>query len=162
MNKKSRTKKSLRSGVLCMKNRCVHCCIETRMPLSSLDIKRISKLNYRLEDFTIKTKKGWRLKNRFGRCVFLLEGGCKIYPHRPEGCKSYPLVYDENSGKIVLDILCPYRYEFKVEKDDNQKLKSLLERLEKEDWRQIRLSHLKLLSLKRKNKTLHEIHKKKF
>ncbi len=133
MNKKGGTKKySLRSGVLCVKNKCIHCCIETRMPLSRLDIKRISKLDYWLEDFVIKTKEGWRLKNRFGRCVFLLEGGCKIYRHRPEGCMLYPLVYDENSGKIVLDNLCPYRCEFKVGKDDNQKLKSLLERLRKE------------------------------
>jgi len=133
MNKKSGTKKySLRSGVLCVKNRCVQCCIETRMPLSRLDMKRISKLDYRLENFAIKTEEGWRLKNRFGRCVFLVEGGCKIYPHRPEGCRLYPLAYDENSGKMVLDNLCPYRYEFKVEKDDIQKLKSLLERLGKE------------------------------
>jgi len=133
MNKKSGMKKySLRSGVLCVKNRCVHCCIETRMPLSRFDIKRILKLDYWLEDFAIKTKEGWRLKNQFGRCVFLLECGCKIYRHRPEGCMLYPLVYDENSGKMVLDNLCPYRYEFKVEKDDNQKLESLLEGLGKE------------------------------
>jgi len=102
------------------------------MPLSRLDMKRISKLDYRLEDFAIKTEEGWRLKNRFGRCVFLVEGGCKIYPHRPEGCRLYPLAYEENSGKMVLDNLCPYRYEFKVEKDDIQKLKSLLEGLGKE------------------------------
>jgi Fe-S-cluster containining protein len=134
MNRKSGTKKcSLRSGALCVKYKCIHCCIETRMPLSGLDIKRILKLDYWLEDFAIKTKEGWQLKNRFGRCVFLLEGGCKIYRQRPEGCKLYPLVYDENSGKMVLDNLCPYRYEFKLEKDDNQKLKSLLEGLEKED-----------------------------
>jgi Fe-S-cluster containining protein len=134
MNKKSETEKySLKSGIPCVKNKCIHCCIETRMPLSGLDIKRILKIDYRLEDFAIKTKEGWRLKNRFGRCVFLLEGSCKIYHHRPEGCMLYPLVYDENSGKMVLDNLCPYRYEFRVEKDDNQKLKSLLEELEKED-----------------------------
>jgi len=95
-------------------------------------MKRISKLDYRREDFAIKTDEGWRLKNRFGRCVFLVEDGCKIYPHRPEGCRLYPLAYDENSGKMVLDNLCPYRYKFKVEKDDIQKLKSLLEGLGKE------------------------------
>jgi len=133
MNKKIGTKKySLKSGVLCVKNKCVHCCIETRMPLSRLDMERISKMGYRLEDFAIKTEEEWRLKNRFGRCVFLVEGGCKIYPHRPEGCRLYPLAHDENSGKMVLDNLCPYRCEFKAEKDDIQKLKSLLEGLGKE------------------------------
>jgi hypothetical protein len=33
---------------------------------------------------------------------------------------------------MVLDNLCPYRYKFKVEKDDTKKLKSLLEKLGKE------------------------------
>ena len=134
MNKKSGTKKyPLRSGVPCKINRCVHCCIETRMPLSLLDMNRISKIGYRLEDFAIRTEEGWRLKNQFGRCIFLAEGGCEIYPHRPEGCRLYPLAYDENSGKIVLDSICPYRYGFNVEKGDIQRLKSLLEGLGKED-----------------------------
>jgi len=134
MNKKSGIGKySLRSGIPCVKNKCIHCCIETRMPLSRLDIKRILKLDYQLEDFTVKMREGWRLKNQFGRCVFLLEGGCKIYHHRPRGCMLYPLIYDENSQKMVLDNLCPYKDKFEVEKDDNKKLKSLLERLEKEE-----------------------------
>jgi Fe-S-cluster containining protein len=102
------------------------------MPLSSLDIKRISNLGYQPEFFAIKTKKGWHLKNSSGRCVFLLEDGCKIYPYRPEGCQLYLLVYDEASLKAVIDHLCPSRYEFKVRKEDVKRLKILLERLEEE------------------------------
>lgn len=97
------------------------------MPLFNLDLKRILKLGYELECFAVKTDGGWRLKNSSGRCVFLLEDGCGIYLHRPEGCRLYPLVCDENPKKAVIDPLCPYGYEFKVQKNDVERLKNLIE-----------------------------------
>ena len=99
------------------------------MPLSNLDIKRMLKLGCRLEYFAVETKTGWRLKNSSGRCVFLLEEGCGMYPHRPEGCRLYPLVYDENLKKAVIDSLCPYGYEFEVQKNDVERLRNLIEKL---------------------------------
>jgi len=102
------------------------------MPLSRGDIKRILNLGYPLNDFTIKSGKEWILKNHKGRCVFLSDNGCKIYVNRPEGCQQYPLVYDENVHKAVIDHLCPYGDEFKVRKDDIRELMLLLEKLEKE------------------------------
>ena len=120
---------SLASGIPCVKHRCVKCCLETRMPLSNLDIKRMLKLGCRLEYFAVETKMGWRLKNSSGRCVFLLEEGCGMYPHRPEGCRLYPLVYDENLKKAVIDSLCPYGYEFEVQKNDVERLRNLIEKL---------------------------------
>ena len=118
---------SLASGIPCVKRKCVKCCLETRMPLSNLDLGRILKLNYELEYFAVKTNGGWRLKNNRGRCVFLQEKGCRIYPHRPDGCKLYPLVYDETLKKAVIDPLCPYGYLFEVQKNDVERLKTLLE-----------------------------------
>jgi len=120
---------SLASGIVCVKRRCVKCCLETRMPLSNLDLRRILKLNYKLEYFAVETNGGWRLKNNRGRCVFLLEKGCKIYPYRPEGCRLYPLVYDETQKKAVIDPLCPYGNLFEVQKNDVERLKTLLENL---------------------------------
>jgi len=138
MRKNSEAKRhGLRSGVPCMEHKCVECCVETRMPLSRLDINRILKMGYQLEDFAIKTEEGWRLKNSSGRCFFLSEGGCKIYPYRPEGCRLYPLVYDEDLKKAALDHLCPYCYEFEVREGDIKKLKMLLERLERETKMQL-------------------------
>ena len=99
------------------------------MPISNLDLKRILKLGYKLECFAVKTKEGWRLKNNCGRCVFLIEESCEIYPHRPEGCRLYPLVYDENLKKAVIDPSCPYGYEFNVQKNDVERLKNLIEKL---------------------------------
>ncbi len=115
---------SLESGIPCMKHKCVKCCLETRMPLSNLDLNRILKLGYSLEYFTVKSKDGLRLKNDSGRCVFLKEG-CEIYPNRPEGCRLYPLIYDENLKDVEIDHLCPHGYEFKVMKNDIKRLKNL-------------------------------------
>ena len=132
MFKDEMMKYPLKSGIPCIKHRCNVCCVETRMPLSKDDIKRIQKLGYRLKDFAIKTVDGWRLKNRAGRCVFL-EEGCKIYPYRPEGCRVYPLVYDETLGIMRLDDICPYNYLFKITSEDIQRLNRLLIKLSKEE-----------------------------
>jgi Fe-S-cluster containining protein len=123
-------KHSLRSGVPCMNHKCVKCCLETRMPLSRFDMKKILELGYLLEDFTVKRGKEWRLRNRFRRCTFLSEDECKIYSHRPEGCRIYPLVYDEDAGRAVMHRLCFYRHEFEVRKDNVTILMKQLERLE--------------------------------
>ncbi|MEM2915586.1 MAG: YkgJ family cysteine cluster protein [Candidatus Bathyarchaeia archaeon] len=111
---------------------CIKCCIKTRMPLSLSDIDRITKMGHRLKDFATKTDNEWRLKNRNGRCVFVSDQGCKIYSYRPEGCQLYPLIYDENLKKAVIDPLCPHGNEFKFKKEDIEKLISLLEKLGKE------------------------------
>ena len=81
---------------------------ETSMPLSRFDIKRILKAGYQFMDFAVKIGKAWCLRKSSGRCIFISEGGCKIYPIRPEGCSLYPLVYDENTQKAVLDHVCRY------------------------------------------------------
>lgn len=87
------------------------------------------KRGYRFEDFSVKSGKEWCLKNHSGRCIFLSEDGCKIYSVRPEGCRLYPLMYDENIQKAVMDKICPYGNEFKVLSDDFKKLRALLKKL---------------------------------
>jgi Fe-S-cluster containining protein len=128
--KKNETKKHLlSSGIPCMIHNCVKCCIETRMPLSRIDVERISRQGYRFKDFVVKRRKERYLKNSNGRCVFLGDKGCKIYPFRPEGCRLYPLVYNENYRKVVVHDLCPYGHEFKVSRDDIENLHVLLKKL---------------------------------
>ena len=105
--------------------------MKTEMPLSYSDMDRISQLGYKIGDFTVKSRDGWRLKNRSGRCVFLSSSGCDIYIHRPEGCRLYPLVFDKESGQNVKDDICPHREEFKVTKNDEKKLTLLLQKLKR-------------------------------
>ena len=128
------TKKyQLTSGIPCIRHGCVECCIETMMPLLDSDIKRIIKLGYKLDDFAVRTEDGWRLKNISGRCFFLSKNDCRIYPQRPEGCRLYPLIYDENLEKPIIDPLCPHGNEFEVRKDHIKRLMILLEKLEQEN-----------------------------
>lgn len=116
----------LESGTPCKRHKCIKCCVETEMPLTETDIKRISGLGYKLEEFTVRDGKRFKLKNKNGKCVFLTENGCKIYNYRPEGCRLYPLIYDESINKPVLDDYCPYKNEFKPTKDDAEKLINLI------------------------------------
>ncbi len=121
----------LSSGVPCMIHGCVKCCIETRMPLSPSDIERISGQRYRFKDYVLKRKRERFLRNSNGRCVFLGDDGCKIYSFRPEGCRLYPLVYDEKNKKAVVHDLCPYGLEFKVSGEDREKLHAFFKKLSK-------------------------------
>jgi len=122
-------KSSLESGEPCVRHRCVKCCIETEMPLTEEDIRRISGLGYKVEEFSVRDGEKFRLKNKFGRCVFLTDEGCKIYAFRPEGCRLYPLVFDDSLKKPVLDELCPYREEFGIKRSDLERLLRLIEKL---------------------------------
>lgn len=113
----------------CITHTCVRCCLETQMLLSPADLLRIERLGYERADFAVKAADGWCLKNVSGCCVFLAKDGCTIYPHRPEGCHLYPLIYDETSRQAILDYLCPHASEFKVMKGDIKALKKFIVRL---------------------------------
>jgi len=133
-NNCNETKKHLlSSGTPCTIHSCVKCCIETHMPLTRFDIERISKQGYKIKDFVVKRKRERQLKNVNSRCVFLGDNGCKIYSFRPEGCRLYPLVYNENNGKGVIHDFCPYGHEFKVSRDDIEKLYALIKKLYKKE-----------------------------
>ncbi|MEX2690290.1 MAG: YkgJ family cysteine cluster protein [Candidatus Njordarchaeia archaeon] len=97
-------------GEICLKNNCHKCCINTEMILTPTDIERIKRHGYKLESFAYFDGKYWRLKNRNGKCVFLQnDGRCSIYSYRPSGCRSYPVIFDESTGKCILDgSVCPY------------------------------------------------------
>ena len=102
------------------------------MPLSSEDLNRIEKLGYKRVDFAVRIRGEMRLRNQGRNCFFLADGKCKIYTSRPEGCRLYPLVYDEETYKFVNDSLCPYGSHFKVNHEDKERLKHLLKKLERE------------------------------
>jgi len=78
------------------------------MILDEDDIKRIERLGYRREEFTVFEYGFYRLRNIDGHCIFLdiSSGKCKIYKYRPIGCGIYPVIYDPKKG-FILDKLCP-------------------------------------------------------
>jgi len=126
-----------RSIILCM--RCSHCgvcCEKTEMMLSNADIERLERLGYNRQKFVHYDRHGFaRLRNCFGFCVFydVAKKRCRIYRHRPLGCRIYPVIYSEQEG-IVVDDLCPMQNTVsKTElKRKGKKMTELLQRIDTE------------------------------
>jgi len=98
----------------CLRYGCIKCCLNTKMPLSTSDIEEIRGLGF-TEDFFVTRRDGeLRLRNLNGRCVFHNGERCTIYNHRPEGCRLYPAVFDEDKGRVVLHAYCPHRKKFQL------------------------------------------------
>ena len=95
-------------GNVCRRHECIECCRDTKMPLTMEDVKRISRHYYPPSDFIVKAENEIRLKNVNGLCLFHTGKECKIYSIRPEGCRLYPLVFQEELKKAVIDTDCKH------------------------------------------------------
>ncbi|MGQ4834021.1 MAG: YkgJ family cysteine cluster protein [Candidatus Asgardarchaeia archaeon] len=95
---------------------CGECCKDTEMILLDEDIKRILRLGYNIEQFAVLGDDGfYHLKNVNGHCVFWdsVKKRCKIYHSRPFGCKMYPVIYDMDKSKCIIDKECHLWYTVK-------------------------------------------------
>lgn len=125
---------------ICTRNKCIKCCIETSMILSNDDIKSIEGMGYD-KNYFVRIKEGWlKLKNKNGRCVFHNGKICLIYKNRPEGCKIYPLIFNEEYGSAVIDEECPYKDSFKFNSEDINELYDLITKLKIERNNRISLN----------------------
>ncbi len=100
------------------------------MLLLEEDVKRIAGLGFK-EQFFAWGSDGYKvLKNSSaGRCVFHDGKQCTIYENRPEGCKLYPVVYDEGLMLPLKDELCPYRDEFAMPWKTKVELRNTFQKL---------------------------------
>jgi Fe-S-cluster containining protein len=120
---------------VCLQYGCIKCCLDTEMPLSSSDIARIKGLGFS-EDFFILKKNGNRqLRNLSGKCVFHNGQRCTIYNDRPEGCRLYPAILDEDSAEAVLDPYCPHHGEFQLTPITSREVIKLVRKLDMENKR---------------------------
>jgi len=116
----------------CLRNKCVQCCLETEMPLLNEEIESMKGRGFSYDHFVV-SRDGWlQLKNQNGRCVYNDGKGCSIYDIRPEGCRLYPIVCDEDANRATLDRDCPHRNEFRISESDLGMLISLVHRLKDE------------------------------
>ena len=100
--------KSLQLGGICTDSSGAICCKDTKMILSSADVQRIIGCGYKKEDFCFLDEEGFtRLHNIEGNCFFLRENKCIIYSSRPQGCKFYPIIFDLDNNKAIVDSECP-------------------------------------------------------
>jgi len=115
---------------------CSVCCTETEMLLSKKDITCLEKKGFTKNYFAKYDKQGYaQLKNRAGYCVFYdpKKRRCNVYVDRPEGCRVYPVILDEEKG-IVLDDICESRNSIseKEKKIKGKRVLGLLERIDNE------------------------------
>jgi len=104
---------------------CGKCCIETEMPLTEEDLSRIESLGFSREKFSVSDGDIFRLRNVGGKCYFLDERNtCRIYEHRPEGCRLYPAVFD--TEKVIVDMICPRWKDVRVSEKARRRLLGLI------------------------------------
>ncbi len=115
----------------CTEQNCIRCCQDTEMPLSEMDIKRIMAMGNTYDDFAVEVDHWLQLRNRNGLCVFHDGRLCTIYEVRPEGCRSYPLLYDDDTG-AVLDDECPHIDEMEPTSHDKDIIMALVRKLKDE------------------------------
>ncbi|MHA1145983.1 MAG: YkgJ family cysteine cluster protein [Candidatus Helarchaeota archaeon] len=107
-------------------DRCGLCCQKTEMILSNADVERISNAGY--QDFYDVDPDGFYvLKNTLDDlplCVFYQKNtnSCMIYAIRPKGCRFYPLIYNVDLNKCVIDDFCPRHSSFRIDGTECQEL----------------------------------------
>jgi Fe-S-cluster containining protein len=101
------------------------------MLLSAKDIERLERKGYDRDFFVRFDSEGYAtLRNQRGYCVFYdpEKSRCKVYAHRPLGCRVYPVIYDETKG-IIVDQICP-SHNSVTEKQKEKRGKKVLKLLE--------------------------------
>jgi len=101
------------------------------MPLLESDIQRIRGLGHDFNDFVIELDGWFQLRNIDKKCFFHDGIKCTIYDARPEGCRSYPLLFDKDDGGL-LDHDCPHWMEVEVERRDRESVIDLVGRIKQE------------------------------
>jgi hypothetical protein len=106
------------------------------MLLSLGDIKRLERVGHDRQEFVRFNKQGFaQLRNSRGYCVFYQaeRHNCRVYSHRPLGCRSYPIIYSEEEG-VIVDDLCPLAATVSQSEIESkaEKLKKLLQRIDAE------------------------------
>ena len=113
----------------CIRYKCIQCCLETEMLLQKEDIEHLRRLGFDYNYFVVNRDRWLQLKNYDGRCVFNDGKKCSIYEYRPEGCKLYPMIYDEYKNRATLDEDCAHRDEFRISKIKGEIVISLAAKL---------------------------------
>lgn len=114
----------------CLEMGCCECCIDTEMPLTEEDVARLEARGHEPSSFVVAEDGFAFLANVDRRCYFLGDDDrCREYAHRPEGCRLYPLVLDEELSRHVLDSLCPHRGDVEAGEAEERPLLELLDRL---------------------------------
>ena len=121
-------------GVPCVRHGCHKCCTEAEMPLTEADVGRLEALGHRRERFSVLDDE-WvpQLRMVDGHCFFLgPTGRCSVHDARPIGCRLYPMVWDQYTGRVARDDFCPFVREFPTDPDVDRQVAEVLATLRRE------------------------------
>ena len=127
----------------CLANGCSACCHDTEMLLTNDDVRRLEALRPGLAFAALADDGYLQLRSRDAPpvrgmkgkpCVFLDEAGrCSVHDHRPEGCRLYPAIWDDDAGQAVLDAgHCPFTAGFLLPMATQDAVRRLAQRLHAE------------------------------
>jgi Fe-S-cluster containining protein len=106
------------------------------MPLTLADLERLGARGYRIDDISEPDEEEGYLRLRNtpeGACVFLeADGRCRVQAVKPEGCRLYPFIYDEDNDSVIRDGICPFNREFAPPPDVEPSVRELIKRLSAE------------------------------
>ncbi len=125
----------------CLLYMCAKCCLDTEMPLTRSDITRISGLGFSESHFVVEEYGNLQLKNSDGRCVFHNGQQCMIYCSRPDGCRFYPAVFNQETDNVITDSDCPHHEEFQLTRRIQSEVKKLVRTLNVEQRRRRATCH---------------------
>ena len=88
-------------NLLCCKAGCSSCCEKGDYPLSNLELEYLMK-GYAELDNTVKSRIQANVKaiEKGGKCPFLLDNLCSVYPYRPIICRTHGLAYLMKDGRV--------------------------------------------------------------
>ncbi|MGB0652438.1 MAG: YkgJ family cysteine cluster protein [Thermoplasmatota archaeon] len=132
-------------GSPCERHGCSACCHDIEMLLTEADLARLREARPELGDsfwfqaddgyLQLRTRDGPPARGGDGRpCIFLgADGRCTVYDGRPEGCRSFPAIWDEGLREAVLDEdYCPHTDEFTLPRAAGDATRRLVARLHDE------------------------------
>ncbi len=125
--------------IICEKNKCSQCCMHAAVPLLNEDVNRIILLGF-YDAYFVNEDSGVKLMRTWsdGRCIFFDKdnGGCEIYPHRPEQCKQRPYTIRNDSHKPGIDEECIHCKECTMDPAEVKKMARYFKKLKEEiEWR---------------------------
>ena len=86
---------------VCCKAGCSACCEKGDYPVSNLELEYLMQGFINLEN-TVKSRVQANIKTmvKGGKCPFLIDNLCSVYPYRPIICRTHGLAYLMKDGRV--------------------------------------------------------------
>lgn len=116
----------------CIKNNCMHCCIEADVPLLQEDINRLIMTGYYDVYFAEENNGAMFIRKVDGKCIFFKNGQCEVWDLRPKRCRCPQLTYDDKTESVVVLNECKFKDKYRMKPADLEFMENFIKQLIKE------------------------------